>query len=282
MRISKKLCRAAVAALLCVFCPANIQAQETIKQDTISCFIVGFNVGTIFPSEKGSNVSLNKGGGSSNATMYSLYDSPWLNFGLDGFYKWKTNWLISLEGDAWFGTDNLKHRTERMSNIYTSEGIIIGTNGTDAVVTAYNRGLSVKAGIGKIIPIMPTRNPNSGILAKISAGILQQQTIFTLNEVNAPQIDDDYALLYDHQRFGYTLTEGVGFWFMSNRLNLVNCYVAFELTECWSHSTRDYLIDNYLGINGKDDNSYFDLLYTIKLCWMFPLKGKTAREYYYY
>ena len=282
MRISKKIWVGALTVLLAMADVETSMAQASAQLDTIQCFIVGFDVGTIFPADKGSKVSLSNGGTSSNATMYSLYESPWLDFGLNGIYKWKSNWLVSIEGDAWFGNDNLKNRTERMSNIYSSEGLIIGTNGTDAVVTAYNRGLGLRGGIGKIFPIMPSRNPNSGILARLNAGIMQQQTIFSLNEVNAPQIDGDNALLYDHQHLGFTLTEGLGVWFMSNNLNLVNCYVTFEITECWSHSTRDYVIDNFLGLTGKDDNKYFDLLYTIKFCWMFPLKGKTAREYYYY
>ena len=69
---------------------------------------------------------------------------------------------------------------------------------------------------------------------------------------------------------------------MSNHANLINFYVAFELSQVWSRSTRDYIIDDYLNLRGPDDNHYFDLLYTLKLCWMFPLKGKTVREYYYF
>ena len=92
----------------------------------------------------------------------------------------------------------------------------------------------------------------------------------------------DYGLLYDHQRQGLMLTEGVGYWLMSNRSNLLNFYVSFEVTQCWSRSTRDHVIDKYLGLNGKDMNRYFDLIYSIKLCWMFPLTGKPSQEYYYY
>ena len=50
----------------------------------------------------------------------------------------------------------------------------------------------------------------------------------------------------------------------------------------WSRSTRDYTIDYYLGLQGKDNNRYFDLLYSIKFCWMFPLNGKTTHDYYFY
>lgn len=281
MRISKKiLCMLVVASFLSWMSP-SVHAQQMPRLDSIQCFIVGFNVGTIFPSASGSHRRLD-GVSTTTATMHSLYKSPWLDFGVNGFYKWNSNWLVSLDAELWFGNDNLRDRTERMSDIYTSEGIIIGTNGTDAVVTAYNRGLSLKGGVGRIFPLFPSVNPNSGIVARLSAGWMQQQTVFTLNEVEAPQISGDNALLYDHQRRGLVLTESVGLWYMSNRANLVNCYLAFEVSQVFSTSTRDYVSDNLLGLHGEDKGAYFDLLYSLKFCWMFPLKGKTVHEYYYF
>lgn len=262
--------------------PSKCEAQHKHPLDTIECHIVGFSFGTMFPSNTLSKVTMPSGETSQNATMHSLYKSPWLDFGVNGFYKYKSNWLVSLDANLWFGNDNLSNRTTRMPNVFSQDDIIIGTNGTDAVVTCYNRGLSFKAGVGKIFPLFPSKNPNSGILARLNGGWMQQQTIFMINDVNAPQIDGDYALLYDHQRRGFILTEGIGYWFMSNYSNLINLYVTFEVSQCWSHSTRDFMIDNYLGLHGKDNNSYFDLLFSVKLCWMFPLKGKSSQEYYYW
>lgn len=279
-KIVRRLKTIFLATLLIL--PLGGQAQNSGGHDTLQCFIVGFQFGTLMPSESLSHATLSSGGTTHDGTMYSLYEMPWLDFGVTGYYKFKNNWLLSLDGDFWFGNDNLTHRRERMNHLYTSEGIIMGENGTDAVVTCYNRGLTLQAGVGKIIPLWPSLNPNSGLVARFSAGPMLQQTVFTLNEVKAPQLEGDNALLYDHQRWGWMLSEAVGVWFMSNRSNLVNFYITFGLTECWSRSTRDYTYDNYIGMDGKDDNKYFDLLYTVKLSWMFPLKGKTAREYYYY
>lgn len=283
MKISRKIFYTLTALILSMGAalPA-IQAQSDMKLDTIECHIVGFNFGTIFPSARGSKVTLPDGSISRNATMASLYKSPYLSFGVNALYKYKSNWLVTLDGNIWFGDDNLNNRIERMGSVFSRDSIIIGTNGTDAVVTCHNRGISFQAGVGKVIPLMPEKNPNSGLLLRLAGGPMLQQTIFMINDVHAPQIDGDYALLYDHQRRGWLLTEGIGYWFMSNNLNLVNLSISFEVSQCWSRSTRDYTIDNYLGLAGKDDNKYFDLLYTVKFCWMFPLKGKTARDYYYY
>lgn len=279
-KIAKRLKNILLALL--VILPLGLSAQSNSGNDTLQCFIVGFKFGTLFPSGSMSKATLASGETTKLTTMHSLYDAPWLDFGINTFYKFKSNWLLSVDGDFWFGNDNLTHRQERMDILYSREGIIIGSNGTDAVVTCYNRGLSIQGGIGKIVPLWPSRNPNSGLLTRISAGPMLQQTIFTLNEVKAPQIDDDNALIYDHQRKGFMLTEALGFWFMSNHSNLINFFIAFEVSEVWSKSTRDYTYDHFAGLDGKDDSRYFDLIYTIKLSWMFPLKGKTAREYYYY
>ena len=277
-KIFRVLCLAGALGML----NGPARAQLDLGLDTLQCHIIGVNVGPLVPSARLSQVMLADGGTTRDATMASLYKPPYLGFGLDATYKYRSNWLVMLEGDIWFGSDNLQHRIERMDNLFSRDSIIIGTNGTDANVTCYNRGFSVQGGFGKIFPLAPEKNPNSGILARISAGYMLQQTIFMVNDVNAPQVEDDYALLYDHQRKGFLLTEGIGYWFMSNHANLVNLYVAFEVSQCWSRSTRDYTIDHYLGLQGKDNNRYFDLIYSLKLCWMFPLKGKTSHDYYFY
>ena len=261
---------------------APVQAQLDLHLDTMECHIIGFNFGPTFPSAQFSFETLPDGTTSRNATMASLYKGPYLNFGINALYKYKSNWLVTLDGSLWFGSDNLQNRMERMGSIYSRDSIIIGTNGTDANVTCYNRGFSICGGVGKILPLAPEKNPNSGLLLRLCGGYMRQQTIFMINDVKAPAVTDDYACLYDHQRHGLTLTEGVGYWFMSNHANLLNFYVAFELTQCWSQSTRDYIIDYRLGLQGPDNNHYFDMLYTIKLCWMFPLKGKSTHDYYFY
>ncbi len=261
-----------ILTLLALFM-SGAKAQLKLTQDTIATPIVGFHFETMIPSDK---LSTENG-------MHDLYVSPSLNFGIEAGYKFKTNWLLSLDGSLIIGGDNLRHRQERMPAVFSHDAspIVIGTNGTDANTTCYNRGLMLRAGGGRIFTLN-NRNPNSGIVGQLYAGIMQQKTIFVMNDVNAPQLQDDYAKLYDHKRRGFTLTESIGFWFMSNHANYVNLYVAFELTQFWNHSTRDYIIDEYIGLHGPDNTNYFDLIYGFKLCWMFPLKGKTAYDYYFY
>ncbi len=256
-----------------LFCSASIHAQVKLTKDTLDSPYFGFHFSTLFPSD---DLSTENG-------MHDLYESPFLRFGIDAGWKTKSNWLMTLEGGLTIGNDNLRNRAERMPAAFSTDAVpfVIGSNGIDANATCYNRGLDLRIGGGRIFTL-GRNNPNSGIVTRLSAGIMQQKTIFVMNDATAPQLEGDYARLYDHKRRGFTLTESIGYWFMSNYSNLINFYVAFEVTQCWNHSVRDYVIDNVMGLSGPDDTKYFDLIYGIKICWMFPLKGKTAYDYYFY
>ncbi len=278
MNIREKIfCKLCVATAVMAMASATAHAQNAPKLDTLECHIVGFNVGVKMPSERFSFGTAPDGTTSQRATMASLYPGAYMDYGINSFYKYGNGWLVSVDGNVWFGNNNLLYRKERMGSVYTHDSIVIGANGTDASVSCYNRGFSLQGGVGKIFVVAPRKNPNSGILARLSVGYMRQQTIFSPELEHAPQVEGDYGLLYDHQRQGAILTESIGYWFMSNNANLLNLYVSFDISQCWSWSTRDYVIDDYLGLHGKDNNRYFDLVYSIKLCWMFPLKGKASQ-----
>lgn len=283
MNISKKIFRKVLlASIAAMAANAPAHAQLDLNLDTLECHIVGFNIGTKIASNTFSFGQAPDGSTSKSATMAGLYRNPYMDYGLNAIYKYKSNWLVTLEGDLWFGNNNLLYRKERMGSVYTHDSTVIGMSGTDASVTAYNRGFSIQGGFGKIFPLNAEKNPNSGIMARLSGGYFLQQTIFMAYDEKAPQVEDDYGLLYDHQRRGAMLTESVGYWFMSNHANLLNMYVELGVSQMWSWSTRDYVIDNLLGMHGKDGSRYFDLVYTIKFCWMFPLRGKASHDYYFY
>ena len=266
-----------ITAILSILstCFSISNAQIKLTQDTLATPIIGFDFGTIIASERLSTP---------NGT-HDLYTSPYLSFGLETGYKFKSNWLVSVDGALTIGAtmNNLRYKEQRMPAAYSHDTvpIVIGTNGTDAIASCYNRALSLRIGGGKIFTL-DKNNPNSGIALRLLGGLTQQKTIFFLNDVNAPQLQGDYARLYDHKRRGFTLTESLGFWFMSNNYNFFNFYVAFEVTQFWNHSVRDYVIDEVMNLHGPDNTKYFDMLYTIKICWMFPLKGKTAYDYYFF
>lgn len=256
--------------------------QVKINPDTLECHVVSFSVGALAPG--GGSNSLGLTGGN----MSDLYGWPYLDFALEWSYKYMVggnNFLAGLDADIWIGLsgDNLSNRVERMGNVFNPGETAMAVNGEDGVVTAYNRALSLRPSIGTIIPVLP-KNPNSGLLLRLSGGWFMQKTVFhqDFNHPQVYQLSGEYAKLYDHLRNGVMLTESVGFVFMSNYMTYANFKVEFTVNECWSWSSRPYLIDNVMGLNGKDNSRYFDLLYGLRLTWMFPFTGKTTYDYYYY
>lgn len=268
-----------IITLSAILLTLGARGQVKLSVDTLECHIIGFSAGIMAPG--GGSASTGALGGN----MKDLYGSPWIDFSIDCDYKYKSNWLVTLDADLWFGwsSDNLRQRSQRMPNVYLPNGIAYSWGGTDGYVTAYNRGIAARIGGGKIIPVLK-KNPNSGILLKLSGGWFMQKTVFNqeYTEAPVPQIVGDKSHLYDHLRHGAILTESLGFVFMSNYSTYVNIRLEFNISQCFSWSTRPYTIDNVMGLNGKDNNSYFDLLYGVKLTWMFPLMGKTTYDYYYY
>ncbi|MCR4659742.1 MAG: hypothetical protein K5650_05550 [Bacteroidales bacterium] len=258
------------------------QAQIKLSVDTLECPIVGFGVGLVAPSGGNSYAFALDGSKSADGTMATLYDAPYLDFTINSAFKFASNWLITLDGDLWFGLsgDNLTHRKERMGDIFSGE-VLLGFGGYDGVVTCYNRALMARIGVGNIQPIIKG-NPNSGIMLRLTGGPIWQRTVFAqnLNESPVPQLNERYRRIYDHYRSGIILTEGIGLWFMSNYLNLINFSVELQVSQCLTWPVRAYTLDNYLGLNGKDEHTYLDFLFGLKFTWMFPLKGKTSYDYY--
>ena len=263
----------------CIVLMLSAKAQEKEHADTLECHIIGFSTGAIMPG--GGSASEGALGGN----MRDLYAGPYLDFDLECYYKYQSGWMVTLDGDLWFGmnSDNLQERVERMGSVYSSSGIAYGFNGTDGNVVAHNRSLAARIGVAKILRVIPD-NPNSGIMLKIGGGWMMQKTVFMQDRTEAavPQLRGRYVTMYDHLRQGAVLTESLGFCYMSNYLTYINFKVELSVSESFLWSTRPYTIDNVMGLNGKDNNRYLDLFYALKLTWMFPLMGKTTYDYYYY
>ena len=107
-----------LATIVVALATPTARAQEASKLDTIECHIVGFNVGIKMPSERLSSGTSPDGTTSQRATMASLYKGPYMDYGINALYKYKSNWLVTLDANVWFGNNNLLYRKERMGSIF--------------------------------------------------------------------------------------------------------------------------------------------------------------------
>ncbi len=208
--------------------------------------------------------------------MGNRYD-PFININTNLGWKTDKNWIYYCEFGFQFGSDNVKIKNDILSGMLTntSDPFVIGQDGTNAGVVAYNRNLSLSIFGGKVIPLWFS-NPNSGLMITLGAGFLQHQIIYQPTLTEAPQIEGDYALGYDRQMRGAMVSGFLGYIHMSKK-NFANFYLGVQVDNSWTRMTRDYQFDLRRG----DNNLYYDGMLTFKIGWMFPFYGRSADKIYY-
>lgn len=208
--------------------------------------------------------------------MGNRYD-PFININTNLGWKTDKNWIYYCEFGFQFGSNNVKIKNDILSGMLTntSDPFVIGQDGTNAGVVAYNRNLSLSIFGGKVIPLWFS-NPNSGLMITLGAGFLQHQIIYQPTLTEAPQIEGDYALGYDRQMRGAMVSGFLGYIHMSKK-NFANFYLGVQVDNSWTKMTRDYQFDLRRG----DNNLYYDGMLTFKIGWMFPFYGRSADKIYY-
>ncbi len=188
-------------------------------------------------------------------------------------YKTKTNWTLGFEANYLFG-NNIKDGTSVFDNLKTESGQIINEYGEYATISLSQRGLYAGIKFGKIFPVIGP-NKNSGIITNISTGWLYHHIRIENKDNNAPPVIGDYKKGYDRLIGGYTLKKFIGYQYLSNN-EMLNFYFGFEFYQAWTKSLRAYNFDTM----EKDDNRYKDLLYSIRVGWIFSIyKKQTDKRY---
>lgn len=245
----------------CTFINAQERREEIIGQDTaISTPFFTASAGWTFPYGEMSN------------RYYSF-----LNTNVNLGWKTEKNWIYYCEFGFQFGSDNVKIKNDILADmlVNTSDPFVIGQDGTNAGVVAYNRNLSLSVFGGKVIPLWFS-NPNSGLMLTAGLGFLQHQIIYQPTLTKAPQIEGDYAYGYDRQMRGAMASVFIGYIQMSKK-NFANFYLGVQIDNAFTKMTREYQFDLRRG----DDKIYHDGMLTLKIGWMFPFYGRDADKIYY-
>ncbi len=245
----------------CTFINAQERREEIIGQDTA--------ISTPF-------FTASAGWTSPYGEMGNRYYS-FLNTNVNLGWKTEKNWIYYCEFGFQFGSDNVKIKNDILADmlVNTSDPFVIGQDGTNAGVVAYNRNLSLSVFGGKVIPLWFS-NPNSGLMLTAGLGFLQHQIIYQPTLTKAPQIEDDYAYGYDRQMRGAMASVFIGYIQMSKK-NFANFYLGVQIDNAFTKMTREYQFDLRRG----DDKIYHDGMLTLKIGWMFPFYGRDADKIYY-
>lgn len=195
--------------------------------------------------------------------------------GVDFTYKTVSGWLFGIDYNFLFG-ENIINRDNYFAAIRNVNGYVIDGNGMFAEAYIYERGILLNAMVGKQFNIWNI-NPNSGPFIQFSAGFLQHYVRIENPYKTAPQINDEYAKLYDRLTNGLSTSQFIGYRYMGNN-RLWNFYAGIEFIQGYTVGRRSYNADDL----SSDNNKRLDLLSGIKLGWIIPIYGKTKREFYYY
>src|SRR5688572_26799444 len=117
---------------------------------------------------------------------------------------------------------------------------------------------------------------NSGVYVLAGAGFMQHKIHYEDVSRTASQLRGDYKKGYDRLTNGLALTQNLGYMYLAERRN-INFFVQLEITEGFTQNRRDYNFD----LMGPDNQKRLDLLYGIKLGWIFPVYKKLPQEFYY-
>ena len=190
-------------------------------------------------------------------------------------FKTTGNWLIGAEGNFMFG-QSVKNSDNILKGIETNEGFIIDANGYVADVIFYERGYSILAKFGKVIPLLAP-NPNCGFTLIAGGGYIQDKIRIHNPGNTAPQLLGDYNKGYDRLNGGMAVTGSIGYMYLS-KSRILNFSLAFEFTQTWTTHYRERNFDTGL----QDTQKLNSQFYGIKVCWLIPLYRRAPKQFYLY
>lgn len=195
------------------------------------------------------------------------------NVGLSASYKFKSNYSLGLEGSFLFGNQVVDRGM--LSGMLTTNGVVVDQEGNPASILLFERGYTVMAFAGKLIPVAGP-NPNSGMLLKLGGGYLRHhQLIETQNNV-VPALEGEYAKGYDRLTAGPAVLAFVGYQHLSNNRR-VNFLVGFEMMLGFTRSLRPFNFDT----GRPGDSGRRDFLSGLRVGWTLPIhKTKDDRQFY--
>jgi hypothetical protein len=187
--------------------------------------------------------------------------------------KFKSNYSLGLEGSFIFG--NQVNDRGMLSGITTSNGVIVNQDGDPAKILLFERGYTIVAVAGKVIPVAGP-NPNSGILLRLGGGYMRHKVLIQSQNDVVPALEDDYLQGYDRLSAGPMALFYAGYQHLSNN-RLINFSIGFEMDLGFTRSLRPYDFDR-----GKASTDMrFDGLNGIRFGWILPIyHARDDRQFY--
>ncbi|MCH8903856.1 MAG: autotransporter outer membrane beta-barrel domain-containing protein [Bacteroidetes bacterium] len=236
---------------------ANAQEKTNVKDSLQAALIVSFTPGYSFVA-------------GDMAQRFGNHAS----IGTGVTYKFRNNILLGASVSYLFG-DSVREDSV-LDGLRTSLGSITAGTGHPALVFLALAGFKLQGNIGYILPVF-NHNPNSGLMLKFGAGLLQHKIKITVEDNNVVQLGRNYKKGYDRLSNGLAISETIGFFHLASNRR-VNFSAGLELTQAWTKNRRSWNFDTM----EKDNTLRHDYFYSIKLSWLLPIYIKKAENIMYY
>jgi hypothetical protein len=194
------------------------------------------------------------------------------NLGLSCHRKFKSNYMVGVEGSYIFG--NRINESNLLRGLLTAENQVLDANGVPATVFLYERGYTVMGVVGKVIPVAGP-NPNSGLLLKMGGGYMRHKIRIETQENVVPQLEGEYVKGYDRLCAGPAAMVYFGYQHLSSS-RLINFNIGFEMMLGFTSALRPYNFDT-----GKADTGVrFDGLNGLRFGWTLPIYRRNDDAFY--
>lgn len=190
--------------------------------------------------------------------------------GLNVLYKNTSNWLWGFE--ARFVTGKSVKEDSLLTNLHTSDGYLIGSDGLYVNMGLAQRGWHGGIKFGKMFSLND-KKPNAGLCVWAGVGYLRHKIYFDNKDNIVPQIAGEYAKGYDRLTGGFALSQFFGYMMLDAQKHL-NFYAGIEAMQALTKLQRSYLFD----VAHADAEQRIDLLLGIKIGWILPLYSPKAIE----
>lgn len=196
------------------------------------------------------------------------------NAGFGGLLKTANNWLYGADASYQFGSTVKDYSF--LANLTNSYGNVMNNAGQTATYNIGMRGFNFFGKVGKVFPLT-WRNPNSGIILQLGAGMYFHKINISTTRNDIPTLTEELKKGYDRLSSGPAVSQFVGYYYHSSN-RYYNFFIGVDFMQAFTTSVRKFNYDTML----PDTEKRFDMTVGGRIGWMIPiyLKAKNgANEY---
>lgn len=195
------------------------------------------------------------------------------NIGLSAGVKFRSNYMLGLDGSFIFG-NNVRERG-LLSEIVSTGNVVVAQDGKPAQVFLYERGYTISAFAGKLIPVAGP-NPNSGLLLKLGAGYMRHKIRVETQTTDVPALEGEYLKGYDRLSAGPMVSAFIGYQHLSNNKR-INFLVGFQMDLAFTEQLRPFNFNS----GRSNSGTRFDGLNGIRVGWTLPISRSGDDRVYF-